>query len=109
MKVYVMDAFGNPLNGVQTHVEWNNMVDPPIITNPTGKPGSYDPGWTDASLSGRGMVIGTYRVWVIDGNGNRISDVVQFDTNNDCTSPNAKQIVTVTFQAAPGPPNMIPQ
>ena len=68
------------------------------MTKPTSDFG-FPPGWTDTSLSGRGMVIGQWRLWLIDAAGTRLSDVVSFETYNDCESLNAKQIVTVTFQS----------
>lgn len=105
LKIKVVDVSGNPLNGVIAKIEWDGMQpgQNPIVTNPTGRPGSYEPGWTDASLSGRGIISGVWRVWIVDPTGaNRLSDVVGFVTNNDCETADGKQIVTVTFQANPG-------
>jgi hypothetical protein len=98
VKIAVVDANGQPLNGVRATVDWNDRQGPLIVTKPTGDFG-FPPGWTDASLSGRGMVIGQWRLWLIDAAGARLSDIVSFETNNDCESPNAKQIVIVTFRA----------
>lgn len=100
VRLAVVDATGQPLNGQRVQIDWNGRLpdQPMIVTNPTGAPG-YEPGWTDASLSGRGMVIGQWRAWMIGADGARISDVVAFETNNDCETANAKQIVTITFRA----------
>jgi hypothetical protein len=98
VKIAVVDSNGQPLNGIRAMLDWNERQGPPILTNPSGATG-YEPGWTDASLSGRGMVIGIWRAWLVDAAGARISDVVGFETNNDCETGNAKQIVTITFRA----------
>ncbi|MCS6800700.1 MAG: hypothetical protein RMM58_09815 [Chloroflexota bacterium] len=99
VRLAVVDAGGQPINGERIQIDWDGRLpdQPMIITNPTGAAG-YEPGWTDASLSGRGMVIGRWRAWMIDGSGVRVSDIVTFETNNDCESPQAKQIVTITFR-----------
>lgn len=97
VKIAVLDGAGQPLNGQRAVVDWTDRQGPQIVTTPTGATG-FEPGWTDASLSGRGMVIGQWRLWLIDAGGTRVSDVVAFDTNNDCETPNAKQIVTITFR-----------
>jgi hypothetical protein len=100
VRLAVLDANGQPVNGQRVQLDWNGRLpdQPMIVTNPTGATG-YEPGWTDASLSGRGMVIGQWRAWMIDATGARISDVVPFETNNDCETANAKQIVTITFRS----------
>ncbi|GIW06799.1 MAG: hypothetical protein KatS3mg060_1604 [Dehalococcoidia bacterium] len=100
VRLAVLDGNGQPVNGQRVQIDWNGRLadQPMIITNPTGSPG-YEPGWTDASLSGRGMVIGQWRAWLIDAVGARISDIVAFETNNDCETTNAKQIVTITFRS----------
>jgi hypothetical protein len=103
LKVSVVDLTGAPLNGIRAHVEWDGIVDPPIVTNPTGSLG-YPAGWTDAILNAAGMTANTWRTWLIDDSGNRISDIVTFQTNTDCTSPDARQIPVVAFQAGPPPP-----
>lgn len=102
LKVSVRDGVGNPLNGIRARVEWDGIVDPPITTNPTGYTG-YPAGWTDAILNGSGMTANTWRTWLVDDAGNRISDVATFQTNTDCAGPDARQITEVTFQAGPGP------
>jgi hypothetical protein len=91
--VYVKNAQGQAVNGLIARIEW---ADQKLESNPTGKPGSYDPGWTDIILR-NGTVQNGWRVSLYE-NGQLVGGPVDVQTTDDCKSPDAKQIINVTFK-----------
>lgn len=93
LKVYVKDSHGNPINNLIARIEW---ADQKLDSNPTGKPGSYDPGWTDILLNTR-PVANTWKVSLWDGQ-NRVAAPVEVTTTAECRGDGARQIITVIFK-----------
>jgi hypothetical protein len=93
LRVLVRDAGGAPVNGLIARIEW---ADQKLESNPTGKPGAYDPGWTDIVLR-PGTVANSWRVSLWEG-GTLVGGPVEVQTTDFCQGPDAKQIINVTFR-----------
>lgn len=98
VKIYLRDANENPLDGVRFRIEpvdggWR------ADSYPTGYI-NYSGGRTDFALSDH-PVAATWRLWVIDGAGNRLSPTQEFTTDSkECgEGTSGHQIASVFWKA----------
>ena len=96
VKIYVKDANWNPVNGVRFRVQaaggWS------ADSTPSGTEW-FSSGWTDFFLNNE-AVAQTWRVWVIDGSGNRLSPVLVLNTestDNCAPEGTGRQVATTTW------------
>lgn len=77
IKIYVKDVNGSPVDGVRFHLRGKSGSFQ-IDSVATGSEW-FESGWTDVFL-GNEAVAWTWRIWVIDGAGSRISPVLAINT-----------------------------
>lgn len=97
IKVKVLDQNAKALDGVLLHIESEDSTWA-ATSRKTGSEG-YDTGWTDFFLRAE-PVGGTWKVWAIDGYGNRLSDTVWLATDTGPCEPGREghQVALIQFQ-----------
>lgn len=88
------DPNGNLLNGHRVKVAWPTGSGTSV---PSGEPGQYDTGFYDLVLDDESKDA-TWRVWVVDGDGNQISDQINVRTTRECGSENSPNTVVVNWR-----------
>ncbi|MFN8532374.1 MAG: hypothetical protein U0556_02365 [Dehalococcoidia bacterium] len=95
LRVYVKDAGGGPVNGLIAQITWAGN-ERPLRSEVSGKPGQYDPGWTDIILQQR-TIQQNWTVTLWEGT-NQVGGPVDVQSTDSCQGPEAKQIMNVTFR-----------
>ncbi len=90
----IRDQNGNLLNGHRVKVLWPTGS---ATSVPSGESGQYDTGFYDLVLDSESKDA-TWRVHMVDGDGNQISDQLNVRTTRECGSENSPNTIVVNWR-----------